>query len=340
MDPHYHDKVMKRSCIIRFAIIILLTCMQARVSSQYPDGFKQVNNFNEREVLFTMASQQVTVNINAPLHFQPDARTYIIFYALPNGNSIEWTKGKKIQTGDDWHFDIQHIAAQIRYIRNTDKKNNYVIAYLMTQQKSWPLWKRTYPGSNDQIRKIVDSVTDIFGTYHPRIILNGHSGGGSFIFGYLDALAEIPSYVERIAFLDSNYGYEDSLHKEKLTRWLKNNKKSKLIVLAYNDSIVIYNGKPLVSPTGGTWYRSRLLQKNLGEFFSFKIIQDTSLITYTGLGGRIKIILKQNPLGLIYHTILVEKNGFIYSIFSGSKFDNRKYFSYFGKRAYENLIEH
>lgn len=109
---------------------------------------------------------------------------------------------------------------------------------------------------------MVDSITDLFKDYAPKIILNSHSGGGSFIFGYLDAVENIPSNVERIAFLDSDYGYEESRHKDKLVTWLQHSKTNKLLVLAYNDSIVIYNGKPLVSPTGGTWYRSRLMQRN------------------------------------------------------------------------------
>jgi len=52
---------------------------------------------------------------------------------------------KKCKRVDDWHFDIQHIAAQTRYIRNTDKRNNYIIAYLMAEQKSWPSWKHSTP---------------------------------------------------------------------------------------------------------------------------------------------------------------------------------------------------
>jgi len=168
--------------------------------------------------------------------------------------------------------------------------------------------------------------------------LNGHSGGGSFIFGYLDAVENIPAYVKRIAFLDSDYGYEETKHTNKLVNWLKNNKANKLLVLAYNDSIVIYNGKPLVSATGGTWYRSRLMQKNLAATFDFSTVTDTAFISHTALNGRIKIILKENPDGLIYHTEQVARNGFILSLLSATKFDKKRYFTYFGKRVYEKFI--
>ncbi len=305
-----------------------------RSEQSSPAGFTSTGSFDETVLQFSNQPQDVAIEINAPLHFRKKGNTYLIFYALPNGNTIEWTKGKKLNEGDDWHFDIQHIAAQTRFIRSTDKKNNYVIIYLITQQKSWPAWKKKYPDANNSIKQIVESITSIFQSYHPHIILNGHSGGGSFIFGYLDAVETIPSSVDRIAFLDSDYGYETDRHQKKLSNWLQQNKKNNLVVLAYNDSVVIYNGKPLVSPTGGTWYRSRLLQRDLSQTFSFSTITDTAFIHHSALKGRIQIHLKENPTGLIYHTVQVEKNGFIYSILSSTKFNRKKYFSYFGARVY------
>jgi len=316
----------------------LLTCLVCLLTAQGLQGFKRVKNYNEQELAITGRHNNVTIIVNAPLHLRLNGNTYLIFYGLPNGNSIDWTKGKKVKEGDDWHFDIQHIAAQTRYVRSLDKKNNYVVVYLMTAEKSWPSWKRTFPGAKNEINNIIDSVSGIFQLYNPRIILNGHSGGGSFIFGWLDAVEKIPAPVDRIAFLDSNYGYEDSLHRKKLTQWLQEDRKNNLIVLAYNDSVVIYNGKPLVSPTGGTWYRSKLMQKNLAESFSFKSNTDSAFISHTALSGRIKIILKQNSGGLIYHTVQVEKNGFIYSLLSNTKYEKKKHFIYFGERVYEKFI--
>ena len=119
---------------------------------------------------------------------------------------------------------------------------------------------------------------------------------------------------------------------------MQRDKKNSLFVLAYNDSIVIYNGKSLVSPTGGTWYRSRLMQRKLAETFSFETIADTAFINHSALNSRVRIILKENPNGLIYHTVQVEKNGFIFSLLSNTKFDKRKYFTYFGDRAFDKFI--
>jgi hypothetical protein len=319
-------------------LIYLLTGTFFFSEAQLLPRFTATGIFNEQELTIKDQWKNVIITINAPLQFDPGGKTHLVFYALPNGNSIEWTKGKKIKAGDDWHFDIQHIAAQTRYVRGLDKKNNYIIIYLVADQKSWPTWKRTTTNSIPLIKNMIDSIADLFKTYYPQIILNGHSGGGRLIFGFLDAVKEIPNNIERIAFLDSDYGYEDSLHKNKLIAWLNKNNTNKLLVLAYNDSVVIYNGKPLVSATGGTWYRSRLMQRNLSGAFHFTTVTDTAFIRHEALNGRIKILLKENPDGLIYHTEQVAKNGFILSLLSATKFDRKKYFTYFGERAYVNYI--
>ena len=331
------NKIRNRSCLKIITLIILLTCCLPSLQAQILNDFTGTGNFNEQELWIKNGHDSVTININAPLHFNKKGETFLVLFALPNGNSLEWTKGKKLNAGDDWHFDIQHIAAQTRYVRKLDKKNNYIIAYLMADNKSWPAWKRAHPGSFDQIRSFVDNLADRFKEYHPKIVLNGHSGGGSFIFGYLDGVPKIPDNIDRIAFLDSDYGYEDNFHTKKITEWLRN-ENHKLVVLAYNDSLVIFNGKPLVSPTGGTWYRSRLLQRKLAEDFPFKTTVDTSFIDHSSWNGRIRFILKQNPNALIYHTVQVEKNGFIFSLLSHTKFDKRKYFTYFGDRVYGEYI--
>lgn len=80
------------------------------------------------------------------------------------------------------------------------------------------------------------------------------------------------------------------------------------------------------------------MQRKLAETFTFKTVADTAFIDHQALNGRIRIILKENPNGLIYHTVQVEKNGFIFSLLSNTKFDKRRYFTYFGDRAYEKYI--
>jgi hypothetical protein len=263
-------------------------------------------------------------------------KTVLIFYALPNGNTTAQTMGKKLQAGDDWHYDIQHIKAQTEYLREK-LKENIVIAYLENDYKSWPTWKQKHSDYKTKIQIIVDSVFKLVPSKTKTVYLNGHSGGGSFIFGYLDGLQKIPSIIERITFLDSDYGY-DSTYTSKFISWLAENKKAALTVFAYNDSVALYNGKPIVSEKGGTWYRSHLMMENFKKNFSFVQTRNDSLIFYRSSNNQIALFLKTNPERKIFHTQQVELNGFIHSILYRTKNENEGY-EYFGQRAYSKFIE-
>jgi hypothetical protein len=279
----------------------------------------------------------VRVTIDMPARFNKKRETIITFFALPNGNTTGQTMGKKMQEGDDWHFDIQHIAAQTRFICQQLNKKNFVVIYLENNYKSWPAWKQRHPDFKTLIPHIIDSLAGSVSTRRPSVYLNGHSGGGSFIFGYLAAMDKIPAFIKRISFLDSDYGYDSSYY-PKFKEWLNTVKGSALNVFAYNDSVVIYNGKPLVSPTGGTWYRSRLLLKHMEKDIVFTKYRDDSLIIYKNGDERVQFFFKTNPEGKIFHTTQVELNGFIHSILCGTELDSKKYL-YYSKRAYGELIE-
>jgi hypothetical protein len=277
----------------------------------------------------------IKVTIDKPSHFLNDQRTIVTFFALPNGNTTEQTMGKRMQPGDDWHFDIQHIRAQTKFIRQQLPGKNFVVIYLENNYKSWPSWKQKHPDFKKEIPHLVDSLAGLFNS--KEIYLNGHSGGGSFIFGYLAGVEQIPSSVKRISFLDSNYGYDSSYY-PKFKNWLKNVKDAALNVFAYNDSVALYNGKPVVSAKGGTWYRSRLMLQHLQTDFSMKEETADSMMIYKGGHKRIQFYLKFNLNKGIYHTQQVELNGFIHSILCGTKRDSKKYI-YYDSRAYAELIE-
>lgn len=256
---------------------------------------------------------------------------------MPNGNTTEWTMGKRMKEGDDWRFDIQHIKAQTKFIRKELRKKNFIVVYLENNYKSWPLWKQKHPEFAQLIPHLVDSLSGLLRSKKTYIYLNGHSGGGSFIFGYLDGVKEIPHIIKRISFLDSDYGYDSSQY-PKFNNWLQHVKGSALNVFAYNDSVALYNGKPFVSATGGTWYRSHLFLQDLQKDFSFSESKDDSMIIYKSSDRHIQFYFKTNPDRKIFHTQQVELNGFIHSVLCGTKFDSKKY-RYYSKRAYAELIE-
>ena len=292
----------------------------------------------EQQLLIENSPPLTRILINAPLEgFKRNDRVLLIFFGLPNGNTIEQTFGKRLKEGDDWHYNIQHIGAQTRFLRHRLPNKTIVTVYLETAQKSWPAWVANTHDSVNTVKGIVDHVKAMFSLWNPEIVLNGHSGGGRFVFSYLNAVKKIPDDVVRIAFLDSDYGYEDSVCGPKLRDWLKSGKNRYLCTLAYNDSVVIYNGKQLVSPTGGTWYRTRMMQRYLSGTFQFQTKDRDSLIWNSALHKRVEIILKTNPENKIFHTTQVERNGFIHSILSGTHHEGKGY-TYFGNRAYSGYI--
>ncbi len=279
----------------------------------------------------------VKVTVDYPAIIRRGKQTVICLYALPNGNTTAQTMGKKMQPGDDWHYDIQHIKAQTAFIRKQDKRKNYIVIYLETKQKSWPAWKQQHADYGVLIPTIVDSLQKLMPGERKTVYLNGHSGGGSFIFGYMKGVEAIPSFVRRISFLDSNYGYDSSYYL-KMKQWLQSNPQNRLNVFAYNDSVALYNGKPVVSATGGTWYRSHLMLAHLEKDLAFNHTETDSFFTHKSMNGQVQFYLKKNLNRGIYHTQQVELNGFIHSVFCGTKHAIRRY-NYYTTRAYSAFIE-
>ncbi len=301
-------------------------------------GFSVSPYYSEQVVTFKY-DPEIRIHINAPApgKFDPSKRVGLVFFALPNGNTIEQTVGKILEAGDDWHYDIQHIGAQTRFLRQHITDYNVVTVYLETSQKSWPSWNANHPDHAAILKNLVEYLKLVFSKYDPFVALTSHSGGGRFTFSFIDAFNQIPDYVERIAFLDSDYGYENT-YGSKFVNWLNSSPNHYLSVIAYNDSVALYNGEPIVSPTGGTWYRTRMMKKYLQSYYSFTDEEDSSFYTHTALSGRIKIILKKNPLRQILHTVQVERNGFIQGMVSGTSLENLDY-EYYGTRAYSEWIQ-
>lgn len=298
------------------------------------NGFETSRSFNEQTATI-LFDPEVRIQVNAPTELNNKQLT-VVFYALPNGNSTEQTKGKALAPGDDWRYDIQHIAAQTRFLRDKIPGRGLVVAYLETAQKSWPAWRNKH--GDAAIPGMVESVLKLFSGKIADLALSGHSGGGSWIFGYLNAFDRIPDAVKRISFLDSNYAYDQSAgHTGKLRRWLAGSSDHYLCILAYDDASALLDGKPFVSASGGTWGRSHAMQHDLAAFFDFTARTNAEFNIYTALDGRLQFLLRQNPERKIYHTVQVERNGFIHSMLVGTTLESSGY-EYFGPRAYNKWI--
>jgi hypothetical protein len=276
----------------------------------------------------------------------------LVLYALPNGNTIEETFGRKLlpqpvtaskqSNTPGWRFDIQHIGAQTRFLRqelsasgsDPQSSSSLVVAYLENEKHSWPTFLKT---QNQELPiTVVSALIDHFKGSNVKVVLDSHSGGGAFVFAYIRQVPEIPANIERIAFLDSEYNYETSEHFAKFTAWLQD-KNHSLCLIAYDDASALYQGKPFVTAQGGTWGRTHLMLQDLGQTFNIKRTNTTDPERYASDNGQIVIWLKENPNHEIFHTVQVERNGFIESILSGTPLAGKDYV-YFGDRAYSSLI--
>ncbi|MGZ4965086.1 MAG: hypothetical protein ACXWC8_21230 [Limisphaerales bacterium] len=277
----------------------------------------------------------VRIVIDAPSPMPPNKNIMLVFYGLPNGGTAEHAIGKRVKPDDDWHYNIQHIGAQTRYLRDRLPNQTLVVASMENNLKAWPSWRKKHGDAG--IPALFDSVKKHFPDRNIETILAGHSGGGSLIFGYLNAVEKIPDDVTRIAFLDADYAYDTKLHREKIVQWLQSSRPHWLVVLAYHDDVALLDGKTFVSAAGGTWGRSHLMKTDLGSTFPFQCTQSKELETCTADGRHVLMFLRENPEKKIWHTVQVELNGFIHALLAGTPEEGKGY-EYLGKHVYDGYI--
>ena len=396
-----------------FWVLIIFSFVSAAAGQQTPAQLCWVDSkdFAERDCFFRY-EPGVRVRINAPAErlMTPRKPVRLIFYALPNGNSTEWTFGKRMEEGDDWHFDIQHIGAQTRFLRAVDTLHSYVVVYLEAENRSWGAWRKAGPGRDHIIKDLVEQIALLFsagcagascaGNSMPLVELNSHSGGGNFIFGFMDACDSLPDYLCRISFIDSDYNWDDERYGPKLVCWLSGGAAGnlhntscagprntavpatdaathysgaqpatprQLFVACYKDYVALYNGKPFVSKKGGTWHRTQMMYNYLrrhlegaqwsrgagesaGQGAKQCIVRRTwpcgekreEKCNWQHGGqceeqrtGQCYFYWKKNREKKIYHTVLVELNGFIHSELVGTPLEGDSYL-FMGPRAYDS----
>lgn len=294
----------------------------------------------EQELSYIKDPQMhILVNAPAPTAFNPGKPTKIVLYALPNGNTIQYTVGKQPEEGDDYRYHIQYIGAQTRALRKIDTTCNLVTIYLQAERRSWGSWRKENEGGDRLIKESVEEFLAMFSEYNPHIEMCSHSGGGNYIFGFIQANEEIPSYVTRITFIDSNYYWQEDLHGDKLSRWLSASPENHLFIACYQDYKGLLDGKHFVSKKGGTWTQTKLMRKCLKRGVTGvrwgRTRKDGAIIDRTK-DGRILIYSKKNPDHLIYHTVFVEKNGYIHSVLFNTPLEERDY-RFMGERIYDDL---
>jgi hypothetical protein len=310
----------RRTPLIRSSLgLLVLLATSAVAQDQSPDDapallprFRPSAWFGE-QVREAWLEGSVRVLMNAPGRLDPQRPTHFILFATPNGNTLEQTLGSTRAADTDWHFDIQHVGAQVRRFRDVCDAENVVLVCLEAEGLSWPGWRARHADHSARIRRIVETLKSWLPVASPRITLACHSGGGSFLFGYLDAFEQVPAEVERIVWLDANYSYSDDLrHGDKLWAWLEGDTRRHLVVIAYDDREITLNGKRVVGPTGGTFRATERMRTRLSRETTFAESTQGNMQTARGLDGRIVLHVHANPDNKILHTALVgELNGLL-----------------------------
>ncbi len=313
--------------------LILSTSGSSLCASEIPE-FRKSAWFGEqvREQWF---GEGIRVLVNAPGNFDITKPARLILFATPNGNSIEQTMGCVTEGKTDWHFDIQHVAAQVRRLREVEGNTQIVLVCLEAEGLSWPAWKKNRPDGPKTIRKVVETIRQWIPSKDITIALAAHSGGGRFIFGFIDAGEEIPNEIERIIFLDANYSFSDAAkHGDKLIVWLKKLQSHRLVVIAYDDRNIMLNGKLVVGPDGGTFRATNRMTRDFAKK-EIELAESTSgdLRILKGMNGQISILVHKNPQNKILHTVLVgEMNGLLHGL--SNDVPEEKWGKFGGPRAY------
>ena len=322
----------------RIVLFVLLTfaVTPTIVWGQSLSGFKKGAPFDE-QVKWSRLDSGVRVFVDAPATLTARPRVLVVF-ATPNGNTIEQSLGCAAAKELDWRFDIQHVAAQIRRLREIDIEHDFVLAVEQAPKLSWPTFRREQAGANTIIHNLVTTLAKDVSA--ERVVLTCHSGGGSFLFGYLNAVEALPPSLERIVFLDANYSYSDEeRHGDKLLAWLNGDEARRLVVVAYDDREITLNGKKVVGPDGGTF---RATQRMLTRFRRDIELAEREVGRFrqsSGLNGQIQFFVHPNPENKILHTALVgEMNGLLHGLTLGTDLET-KWGTFGGPRAYAKWVQ-
>jgi hypothetical protein len=308
------------------------------------EGFETDKSSGEqhRTLFFDSGARALIV---LPAQFNPNRESHLLIFALPNGNTIEQTIGCKTAPGLDWHFDIQHIAAQSRLLRDlpTYRDHNFVVAYVEADGLSWPSFRAKHGvKAAEQIAAIFDRVRSTVPGRVSGVTLAAHSGGGGFISSCIESADTISGNVKRIVFLDANYSFEAEKHAQKLIQWIKRSRTHELVVIAYDDRGVLLNGKRIVSDTGGTWRASMRMVDAIQKEIPLQKREPTDADRFPILqysADQAHFYLHQNPEKKILHTRLVEYNGLLEAMTVGTP-DEAKYGgAFFSTRAYEKYCQ-
>jgi len=299
-------------------------------------GFTEAPQFGDQE-RWTRLESGIRIYLNASRDV-PAANRTLVVYATPNACTIEQTLGCAKAEGLPWRFEIQHVAAQVRRLREVDPELNMILAVVQPPRLAWPAFRQTEKTADATIRDIVMSLARATGA--ERVVLAAHSGGGSFLFGFVNAVDAIPDVIERIIFLDATYSYsDDQRHGDKFLDWIKQSAPSRLVVISYDDRNITVNGKLVVSSAGGTYRGTHRMLDRFRKDVELTEQKVDAFDRYSALRGQIEIFIHPNPETKMLHTALVgDMNGVMQGLTLGTG-NETKWGKFGGPPAYAEWIQ-
>lgn len=305
-------------------------------------SFKESPEFNERIATYIYPEGDpngMLVHINKPGNFDTNKPTRIIMYALPAGNTVPQTVGRVKEAGQDFHYGIQHVGAQTRYLREKITDQNIVIAYVQGPRGTLNSWVDTHKNNSPELlASLVEDVKNKVGAPNADVSLSSHSNGGKFETEYIKHFENIPDEVKRISFLDSINTVDIERNGQKIIEWLERNNDHKFNVISYDDREALYHGKPF--PGQGSSYKKTMamidhFQRN---GITLKPEGRSGYTLYSGMNGKIQIILLDNPTRTaILHSEPVLRNGVIVSETSNDKYQDIAEFN--GEQVFASYIQ-
>lgn len=266
----------------------------------------------------TTTTEDGRVHVDVDGAFDPSQPTLVVVYALPNGNTIEQTLGRRRNEGESFRYDIQHVLAQTRLVRSLVPGKNVVLVCLENDKLSWPTWVRSHEGAARRAREMLLAQASFVAS--PRWVWASHSGGGSLLLAAIDGGAKIPDEVDTIVFLDSHYAFEEKTGEgKKLAAWLRASTSHRLVALAYDDRNVVLHRRRIVGPKGGSYRatdRMRTALQHEGMRFGHDRVGPFD--RYLAEGGRVDLRVHPNKERRILHSALVsDENGLSFALALG-----------------------
>jgi len=283
-------------------------------------------------------TEDARIVTNVDPRFDPQRPSIVVVYALPNGNTIEQTLGRKRNEGESFRFDIQHVLAQTRLLRALVAEN-VVLVCLEEKALSWPVWVRRHADAPARARALLLAQAPFVTA--PRYVWASHSGGGSLVLAAVDG-GPIPAEVDTLVFLDSHYAFEEKTGEgKKLGAWIAASATHRLVAIAYDDRNVRLHKRRVVGPKGGSYRatdRMRIALQHTGLSFAHDRVGPFD--RYLAAGGRVDLRVHPNKENRILHSALVsDENGYLFALGlgHGSAVEAR---ARFGRpRAFEAFVD-